>query len=394
MQADDASPDTLAPAKLSALSLSSADRAGVALTRVVLEGPAENRGRMHGEVLGELIDAGLRRWRALLSERTGRPPTEIVRALLDRTDFDTTIRRWAPDELAELESLATAAGQSRDEILAYNLMDEEWWWCRDHGADVAPNMLEGHASPGCTALAMRHGANRVPLVAQTMDLSTFYGPGRVLLDLRPSDGAQQLVLSFAGYLGLTGVSRAGISVNVNTLLSLHNSTAGLPVTFVVRRLLSHPDLTSAAAFLRAAPHASGQNYLVASEQGIVDFEASASGVTEFVGHDRVFAHTNHPLANPHEDAEHAAPHPNSVARLAIADTALDTAHSLSDLETILTDRSAPICHIGRAPGEIDTFGAIAVEHTMPPRVRVAPGPPAAAPFVDVPWDGDRSPALS
>ncbi len=394
MQADEAAHHTLAPVMQSALNANPADDASGALPRVVLEGPPEVRGRMHGEAVGDLIAAGLERWRALLSERTGRAPTEIVRALLDRTGFDLAIRRWAPDELAELESLADAAGQSRDEILAYNLMDEEWWWCRDHGNAVAPDMLEGQASPGCTALAVQRGANHVPLVAQTMDLSTFYGPGRVLLDLRPSDGAQQLVLSFAGYLGLTGVSRAGISVNVNTLLSLHSSTDGLPVTFVVRRLLSHADLNSAAAFLQAVPHASGQNYVLADDQVIVDFEASASGVTEWVGHGPAFAHTNHQLVNPHVAAEHATPHPNSVARLAIADAALGSADALEDLEAILTDRSAPICHHGQTPGEIDTFGAFAVEHTAPPRVHVAPGPPATAPFVDVPWDGDRSPALS
>ena len=394
MQDHGTSHGTSAPGPLTGASATLPPLASEALPRVLLEGPPEVRGRMHGEALGETIDSGLRRWRALLRERTARPAAEVIRSLLDRTTFDATIARWAPDELTELEALAAAAGQRRDEILAYNLMDEEWWWCRDHGNTLAPDTLEGASPPGCTALAVRCGTDGAPLVAQTMDLSTFYAPGRVLLDVRPSDGAQQLVLSFAGYLGLTGVSRTGLSVNVNTLLSLHNSTAGLPVAFVVRRLLSQPDLSSAVAFVHAVPHASGQNYVVADGEGIVDLEASASGVTEWAGHDGAFAHTNHPLANPHEDAEHATPHPNSVARLTSADTGLGSAHSLADLEAILANRGAPISHIGQEPGDIDTFGAIAVEHTAPPRIRVAPGPPATTPFVDVPWDARHSPAVS
>ena len=268
-------------------------------------------------------------------------------------------------------------------------------WTRNGGGagtTAAPSVRAARArrASGCTAIVVRAGADGVPLTAQNMDLTTFYAPGRVLLDVRPPDGAQQLVLSFAGYLGLTGVSRAGLAVHVNTLMSLPGSTRGLPVAFMVRRLLAHADVASACAFLRAAPHASGQNYVLASRREVVDLEACAKGIVDWGADERAFAHTNHPLVNHHEAIGHT-PHPNSIARMAKATADIGECGSLADLEAILADRSAPICHVGSEAGEADTFGAIAVEHCAPPRVRIAPGPPTEQPFVDIPWDDGATP---
>lgn len=355
------------------------------LKRIMLEGGAVERGRAHGEALGDMIDAGLRRWREVLAEQTGIPPEQTIGPLVSGTGFETTIRRWAPEELIELEALADAAEQPRNLLLAYNLMDEEWWFSRERGRGTGPHTRSEQSAPGCTGLAIRAGANGAPITGQNMDLGTFYGPGRVLFDVRPDDGPQQLIVSFAGFLGTMGVSRVPLSVNVNTLMSLHHSTSGLPVTFIIRRLLAQPSLSAAIAFLLQVPHASGQNFLIGSAEGVVDFEASASGLSEWAADEPAFAHTNHPLVNQNENAKYASPNASTLGRMELAAAAVTGASTLDDLEHVLADRTVPVCIVGSAPAETDTFAAMAVEHTSPPRVRIAPGPPSETPFTDIAW---------
>jgi len=53
------------------------------------------------------------------------------------------------------------------------------------------------------------------------------------------------------------------------------------------------------------------------------------------------------------------------------------------VERVLADTSIPV---SLAPGTgFMTFGAISMELTAPPRLRVAPGPPHCTPFVEVPF---------
>jgi hypothetical protein len=62
-------------------------------------------------------------------------------------------------------------------------------------------------------------------------------------------------------------------------------------------------------------------------------------------------------------------------------TLAEGATSIDDIETALTDTSAPISR-SIARGHM-TFGAIAAELSSPPVVRFAPGPPHERPFVEV-----------
>ena len=220
-----------------------------------------------------------------------------------------------------------------------------------------------------------------------MDLDAFYAPGRVLLDLRPPNGPQQLVVSVAGFLGLMGVSRPGLSVNVNALLSLRRSASGVPVAFVVRRLLTQPGLRAAQALLSKLPHASGQNYVIADHDDLFDGEASAGGVSEWARGASTLAHTNHPLISTDLfSPDHAEPSGNSLDRMGFASARLEGAATLAELEAILADRETPVCHVGSVPAGVDTFAGMSVEMSAPPRVRIAPGPPAVVGFNDVEWD--------
>src|SRR5436190_7330383 len=219
---------------------------------VDVSGPGRERGRMHGEILRVRIADGLERWDAEVGERMRIPASEHVAGLLSATRFLPAIEAATPELLEEVRGIAEGAGVSFERILAYNLMDEEWWYSQALGHRQA-----------CSLVAIPAGERGGALLAQNMDLPEVMDGGQTILRSTAPDGTRTVVLTAAGMIGLTGCSSAGVGVCVNTLSMLNHSPDGLPVAFVVRGLLERRSLAGAEAFLRAVPHASGQHHAVA-----------------------------------------------------------------------------------------------------------------------------------
>ncbi len=111
--------------------------------------------------------------------------------------------------------------------------------------------------------------------------------------------ADSLILSIAGSIGLCGLNSAGIGLCTNTLLELDFNVNGLPVLFVVRSALEYGVFSDVERFLSTVPHASGQNYLIASPADVRSLECSSTKVIDYVplpGVSRRF-HANNALVN-------------------------------------------------------------------------------------------------
>src|SRR5205085_8791957 len=106
-------------------------------------------------------------------------------------------------------------------------------------------------------------------------------------------------LTQAGCIGVNGMNNRAIGICCNAVWQLTGSRDGLPVACIVRGVLRQRSEDEAAAFLRQAKHASGQNYLLGGPARAYSFECSAGKVSQFKPADRddVVWHTNHPLAN-------------------------------------------------------------------------------------------------
>ena len=237
-------------------------------TPIECHGDGRTRGRAQGETLRAQIADAFERWAEHTAHATGMHPDAYVEALLADTDFLPAIARHTPELLEEVRGIAEGSGMTLDSVLAYNLMDEQWW----HQADL----VAGHA---CSLLAVPAEDGRPALVAQNMDLPDWMdGAQAVVHHHTPSGDA--LVLTAAGMIGLTGVNSDGVGVCVNTLAMLHHSADGLPVAFAMRGALERSSAADAAAFLRSAPHASGQHYAVVGRDGAAGLECSAAGAEE------------------------------------------------------------------------------------------------------------------
>jgi hypothetical protein len=179
-----------------------------------------------------------------------------------------------------------------------------------------------------------------------------------------------------------GVNAAGVGVCVNSLPQLPSAPEGLPVAFMIRRLLQARSAGEAFDLVQSLPHATNQHYLIAGPGEARSFEASAAGVTEYLPPDpsRVL-HTNHPLTDAPAAPEPPAARENSAARLASLQARLGAGDpGLAEIQAALSscdDVRHPVCRAGGAVG-FTTGSMIAALAPAGVDAWFSAGPPDAA----------------
>lgn len=350
------------------------------MTVLLLEGTARERGRTHGEELREGIREAVARREALV-ERWGQDPARRTEALATRAPYLATLERRCADLLDEVRGIAEGAAIPFAQALVLNLMDEEWWFADDEES-------------GCSTLAGRlPGADDSPVLTQNMDLPAWMDGLQTVLRVRlPGESAEQerILLSAAGMIALTGMRRGGVAVSVNTLLQLPKSVHGLPVAFVLRSVLERPDAESAAGFLAALPHASGQHYAVVDDRSVFGLECSATGSSlRRFSEGEWLLHTNHPLWSdpaqvlpPEEVGIVGVRLHSSHRRLeALVDFAAEPSTE-QGLRAVLADRGSGVCMTPSEECPLATFGSVEFRPGTG-SARVLPGNHGEAEWVDL-----------
>ena len=332
--------------------MSSRERA-LELPLLDVAGLARERGRAHGEALRPAVERALE----LFAGHPG--PADGVAGYLEAAE------RWTPEGVEELRGIAEGGNVPFEAVLAYNLGDE----ARVFGTER------------CSSVGLRRDGRGTTLSGQTMDTPAWFAETRVAIRAAEQEsGLTTLAFTSAGLLALCGVNSAGVAVWCNAVYQLASSPSGVPVSFFVRHLLSLPDIEEARAFLERAPHATGQHYLLAAPGKLVSLECSASSVIESRANADIVWHTNHPVAS--IDRVDAVDGESSLARDAFIASALPRAGSRADLQSILADRTVPVCKSHTADDAF-TLWAIVAEHTVPPRVMASAGPPTDGSWVRV-----------
>ncbi len=345
-----------------------------------LSGSAREQGRAHGEELRKVIAVVREKWRASLATRFGVHPDAFIREMLAETKFVDAMKRWSPSLIDEIEGIAEGSGRSLDETIAFQCMDEEWWFGTMRYRNPAPS------SDACSIIAIRGADGRAPILAQNMDLRAYYDGGQVMIEVATDRGPRASIMTICGMIGLCGANDRGLGITVNTLWQLPYAADGLPVACVMREILARENVTEALRWIREPRHASGQHYLVGDPGGFASFEASAKSVNEVPWPDSSpsYAHTNHPLSSSNDRIR--AGEENSRARYATLCQRI-TARSLTidEVKASLADRNGE--HpISVRPAENDpispmTFASIAMELKRPPNVEMTGGPPSSNQFL-------------
>lgn len=340
----------------------------------------------HGAALGPHIRAHLDSWLGMLAGQGVADPSTHVRELLDTTGFRSAVEELTPDLAEEVRAVAAGAEADPDLLLALQLIDEE----PAHRARAA-------APAKCTSfgIALPGGPT---WIGQNMDLGVHTRGHQVLLRVAPRGQAPAaLVFTVAGVVALMGVNAAGIGVCVNAVPQLPAARDGLPVAFVIRRLLQARTCDEAVRLVHDLPHATSQHYLLAAPGEVRSLEARPDGVAEHRPADpaRVL-HTNHPLGPVAGRPAPAAAHRDSVARLTALGSRVGTGTpSLADLQDALRssdDPAHPICRVrGAGPSDYTTGSMVSALHvTGAVESWVSPGPPTEVAYSHAPLRPGRT----
>ncbi len=355
---------------------------------ILLEGSPRERGRAHGETLRDSIQEHIQRTKGFFAESLKGDPDESIAAFIGETNPLSAIERWTPDLLEELKGLAEGSGLDLNSALALNLADEAWWYFMEKKGEFSnPTM----GVENCSSLGVEAQAGRSVMIAQNLDLPAYYDGMQVLFRIKdPVTAIDAYVISMAGVLGVIGVNNRGVALCENTLIMLNHAHDGLPVVFVSRGILSQPALEDAVSFVHKIRHASGQNYVIGSPDGVVDYECSANKVRRYLpfeGVDMVY-HTNHVFVNddclPIENAPE-----NSVARFASVERSMLANRGEVTMErikeTLRSHDSAPfeVCVHPSEEKRGITANCMIAELSMPPRMHYTAGPPCEADFKTV-----------
>lgn len=257
------------------------------LRYIELSGTPYERGLTHGRLLKKEIKEVTDLLKEDIKQGTGQNPDDYITSFLERTEFDKSISKWTAELLEEVRGISEGSEIDYNTILMHQLGDEYW---------IDRMALQVHK---CSSIGVNKTSNNPSITAQNMDIPEFYHGYQTVIKITEASGKQVMLLTIPGHLGITGMNYNEISVNVNTLLQLENSTSGLPVTFIIRGLLAKNDQAEALKFLKEVKHASGQNYIIGGPEKVYDFECSANDKVEFrpFENSEFTYHTNHPLAN-------------------------------------------------------------------------------------------------
>ena len=359
-----------------------------AIREVSFSGSGFELGLQHGRLLKSEIGEVVKKMKQNIEANLSRDAEQVLSDFHSYANFNESIKRYTPDLYEEVRGIAQGSGQSFNDIMTLNLLDEFW---------VYLNAMENHHCSGMGVPSINGSAG---YIAQNMDIEKYTDGHQIVMRLAKTNARpEQLILTHPGLIALNGMNEAGIGVCVNTLMQLKASSSGLPVAFIVRRIVNSTSKSDLLSFINTIPHASGQNYIVGIKGEVYDFEASANKVVRFdpKNANATVYHTNHPIVNDDLKPWFAAYNPkleekpvssNSFIRLASVEKRISQAPSINDSlikETLRSkdDLNNPVCRAIGGEGNAFTFASVIMTLTGNPYMQITKGSPDASEYLKI-----------
>lgn len=355
------------------------------------QGTPEMRGRQHGETLRSRIAELLQRWGDNIHRTHSLTPQDYAQRFFAQTRFRQSLEAHAPDVLREVLAIADAANVSRDQLLAFQHVNEEFWYDPKQSGEA------------CSTIALGKCAAQPALVAQNLDLDSYLDGYQILIryNCDRSDG-RILAVSVPGMISLNGMNGFGFAICDNTLVQLRTDSAGVPIFALYRLALECKTVAEARRLLSGLPHASGLNWVMGDPDEVCMLEASAGSIVPYTSDDpaKPIFHTNHPLRSTNltpdrlsswAQASRARPSRSSYLRLAALQERLGGLRgtlTMDQIKTILSSKDDPDYPVSRGGGL--SGDDIAIGFTLAccifelsaerPKLHIASGPPDRTAF--------------
>lgn len=244
------------------------------------KGSAYEKGQIYGAALKEDISLHLAIWDSVVKEGVNLSQEQVYQIISEKTEFLKAINKYTPELLEEIHGIADGAEVDRRALLSYNMAEE-----------IMNYFQNGYES--CTNVGViNEDAN---LIAYNQDLPQFLHGNNTPVVLNDEN---KYIFAFPGSIGTSGMTK-DFAVTCNSLSMLNMNKSGLPLSFMVRKLLTLSSLEEANSYLKNTPLAIPQNLLLVDRNQIINLEISANQVSEYSNpkSSRFLYHTNHPLVN-------------------------------------------------------------------------------------------------
>lgn len=351
------------------------------LKEITVTGSGYELGLQHGQKLKTEIAEIVSKWHDNTSKVLDSDSHEVLKEFMAYAGFTEAIKQWTPDLYDEVRGIADGSEQRFEDIMVLNLLDEFWVYLDD------PN------NHHCSDIGVPSRNGMPAMVAQNMDIEGYTDGYQTLIRREGNENhPAQLLLTHPGLIVLNGMNDKGVGVVVNTIMQLKASSTGLPVAFVVRKILDCSSKEEISQFIQSVPHASGQNYIVGVGGEVMDFEASAGKVVPFnpENENGTVYHTNHPVANDNLKAWHALFNPkapneelfkssNSYIRFNSLEKGVKNVSEITpeNIMNVLRSKDDPLNPVCRtwAPGKGFTFASTIMSLGSPQQLYITAGPP-------------------
>lgn len=350
------------------------------IREVKLSGSGYELGLQHGKLLKKEIGELVTKMKQNAVNDLKKDFTDIQNDFFAYANFEKSIKTYTPELYEEIKGISVGSGQSLNDIMIFNLLDEFW---------VYINNLKNHH---CSGMGVPSINGSTSFIAQNMDIEKYTNGYQILIRLeRTEKRPEQLILTHPGLIALNGMNETGIGACMNTLMQLNASATGLPVAFIVRRIINSTDKEDLLQFIKTVPHASGQNYIIGIRGEIFDFETSANKVVQFnpKNENGTVYHTNHPIVNDDMKPWFESYNPNlvekplnsnSYIRLASVENRIAKKQPIDDKlikEALRSkdDANNPVCRSINSRGGGFTFASVIMTLSGKPSLQISNGSP-------------------
>lgn len=256
---------------------------------IQVDGSPFERGQQIGALLKIKITNAIALWDKHFFETNKFPLNDYVDFIQEKKYFQTSINQYAPEYLDEVKGIADATKIPYPMLYAWQLADEHYWLIKLFNEDASVE------EEGCSTFGIIKEDQQI-LMGQNLDIPAYKNGLQTIVKIK-NDVQTQTVFSQVGLLGSFGCNSSGIALCVNTVSQLGHDENGLPVSYIVRKVLDSTNFKEAEEKLNAIPHASGQNYLLGGQGKIHNYECCSSQVSKIaINENKYLCHTNHPLA--------------------------------------------------------------------------------------------------
>lgn len=354
------------------------------LTVLHLTGSYYKQGLEHGRFLRIEINDIIGRWKKEVESAYNQNFKEVVENFFITTSYIDVIKDYCPELLDEVLGMSEGSGIEYETLLAFQMSEEMDALSDDPVAGV------------CTSISVCNNGSvtsSVPsILAQNMDPPKYLHGHPTLLHITDKkNDLESYIYTFPGFIGLCGLNSKGVAITCNGISMLNHSKTGLPVSFIVRAVLSQNNEREAFELLRKVPVAVPQCFTIGGINEIKCFECSANQKKEFYPfeNDNITLHTNFAAANSDFNKRYiellkeygkSVSDPYFCPRYFLAYDEIKAVNYNLNFHTIKQILSLAKPEIEPISND-QTYGCLIMELTNNPVLNIAPGRPDSTEFI-------------